>query len=299
MPTVDQTYVFDGSRLERNYQDARRSRAIVICSVSGLDDTTEAKTQAINAAVAAVGTTYTDGSLDIPLLSTNADIWATGQAWVTLNYGFSYASNPTLDPWSLAPIRYFGEDRDPMFTRIYRDASGELQSEDITQPGIYEYLSAMTDGFDEVPTPPDKAISINRQDRRRVPVFQIDVPAGALDFNPLAVMADLVRHHNSDTVTIAGHDFGPGQLRCVGWQGNAVDQQGEVRRPSHYAFLYKPTGFFRRSLEVKQVYVGPPSPTSGLRDIGIQYILTIEPASPSASFADGFPTFNGVGPPAA
>lgn len=297
MPTLERIDLHGESSLfisAENTQANRGQRGLIVTDLDGTSLTGDKK-QAYEYLLANLTASHpADASL--PLAGVQLQTLRPTVVRGAAVYGHSAASNPTLDPWDMGRIRYFGDRRQRVIRRIYRDAESELAAETISDPGIYVFESVpLADRGD--PTPDDQVLSLNIGFSRS-PIFQIDVPAGRLTDNPLAVMEDLCRTHNEDAVTIAGFDFIEGRLKCIGWQADSIDRQGSVERPSVYSYHYSPIGFLRISVDREQTYIGPED-GSGFRDIGNRWTIEIQAASPSAEFADAFPVHDGTGPPAA
>lgn len=266
MATVDKQYVLDGTRLTRSYIHRERNQAVVIVYLSNVTNDESGKNEAINAAVASVGSTFTHGSETLPLDVAHADIWALGKARVRLVYRRTSATDPARAAFDTCD--------EVGFSFRWR-----------TKWWIWDTSSNTLTA-----APLDTVYTLGSSERLwgeryRSPISRVSVDT-VLDSNPVSTVGTLYRKINSDAVVIGGVTRAPYTLRFWNPQVNAIDTPDGVRWPTQYVYEYAQDTFTEYELDI---------------DGSDVLIKTIPPQSENlAAFAGQFPTHDaGNGPQAA
>lgn len=262
-------YIDEGAELTRGFGDRRRTQRIVPVYVDDITDNAGAVAEATAAAKTAVGDSITDDGVAIPLADSRCrllgmNIDGTLSALVYLRYGFTDSDPPLYDTFEFAQEECFSE-RSSRTWKIHNLTDGTSEDAPINTTFTLES---------------DEVLVGHSTD---APLHEILAPVVTTS-NVVDTVATLYGHYNSDAVTIDGVDRAPFTLKFRGVRQNPVDKRGGKVYSAFYVFNYFPGVYGGYNLIVK-------SATGGT-----EYRLEVNSPSPSAAFANAFPTSYGTGP---
>lgn len=282
--SVESKFILDGTVFDVGYHDRKRTRAMVVCSVIGTTDTSGAYEEAVEAAVADVGTTLTYDGKAIPMHSARAKKWGAGKCMVTLIYAYGEGAAPLQDAFSFARERGFGEKRKKTF-HVINPETGEVSDAPV---GEKFYL---IDCATANPDTNEGTLGLFSRNRKR-PLAIVSVPT-VLDTNPIGEVAEHYGVVNQDDVVINGILRAGGTLKFMGCQVEPVDLRTGLVYVIRYVFHWFPAGWGTYKLIIgNEVDVTLCDQT--FLFLPTYYIYHDEHRD--VDFANLFPTHDGTGP---
>ena len=258
-------HVFRGTRVYRGVDDRERDHAQVRASVTGLGNSTSDNTDAIEQAISDAGLTH-HSETGLPLASVRHTKYSRTKGRAVLDYRRGPSADPTQPAFSIAEELDAGDERQ----KVWYDQDGNK----ITN---FPYESN------------NRPLSATL----RLPVFNVRVPF-VLDQHPIADQnTDILARHgatNLDSVVINGVSRPQFTLMFMGTSIRAIDTRNGIRYAGEYVYQYLASGWTEKRLFTSFVF-GYDSNNNFYG--GFNFRVSQDLESPTALFADAFPTHGG------
>lgn len=292
MPTA-KLNLKQGTSLTRGIADRQRDQARVRCFVTGLTNNASIRSQAIEAAKAALPSSFHHEIGDLPLAAATASPTGPDRAYVELIFARTRSAPPTRPAFDFASETTFDEQQQR--ERVIRLVKVDGSVEEI-EPTLDEWFT-----LGEYTSQSDVHAAEIRSYNRVRPITQIAVPF-VLDTHPHDVVQEVWNRVNTDAVKINGVERAPFSLLFRRVRLDPVDKPDELVYTGDYIFFYVETTWLQQRLR-GPIFAELQSDGSFTSGDNNQTWWMVDEFLPrpmqTAAFAGKFPTHDGQGPEAA